>query len=228
MNKVIIPHDSGSWTELPEDAKVCCGAMSPVRRTFCLLVTFDLIFSFILWSRFLVFLLQVLGTGFNARTFIKEAIHYTFSSSLFDTVLCAACRFVLLLLAYALLRIKHPWVVALTTFGTCAFLVTKVFLFDVMSLLYPDPGRRGSLGGQTGLGVPHLQEEHQYYSPVDSREGSDDDEEQHRDFVSVSSRRASVYSLEAHLDSSSLEVFNELILNANATPSWNPTVLECK
>jgi len=26
--------------------------------------------------------------------------------------------------------------------------------------------------------------------------GSDDDEEQHRDFVSVSSRRASVYSLE--------------------------------
>ena len=36
-------------------------------------------------SHFLVFL-QVLGTGFNARTFIKEAIHYTFSSSLFDTV----------------------------------------------------------------------------------------------------------------------------------------------
>ena len=40
---------SGSWTQLPEEAKVCCGVMSPVRRTFCLLVTFDLIFSFIVW-----------------------------------------------------------------------------------------------------------------------------------------------------------------------------------
>ena len=33
---------------------------------------------------------------------------------------------------------------------------------------------------------------------------------------------------QAHLDSSPQEVFDELILNADATPTWNPTVLECK
>ena len=46
---MVVDGGSGSWTELPEDAKVCCGVMSPVRRTFCLLVTFDLIFTFIVW-----------------------------------------------------------------------------------------------------------------------------------------------------------------------------------
>ncbi|KAI0214187.1 StAR-related lipid transfer protein 3 [Lamellibrachia satsuma] len=294
--------------------------MSPVRRTFCLLVTFDLIFTFIVW----VIYVQIVGKGFNAETFIKEAIHYTFPSSLFDTVLCSACRFVPLLLAYALLRIHHPWVVALTTFGTCAFLVTKVFLFDFsqthdnplsymsllvsfiiawietwfldfkvlpreqkarerMSFLHPEQDARLLLGGEAASHVIHHPHDQQYYSPVDSREGSDDDdgEHQYKDFVSVSSRRASVYSLkdpnypqtaqeswdkaweimhtadgwklmngitpeegcvysrsfsgygkifklEAHLDSSPQEVFDELILNADATPTWNPTVLECK
>ena len=39
------------------------------------------------WSCNVVFLLlQIVGKGFNAETFIKEAIHYTFPSSLFDTV----------------------------------------------------------------------------------------------------------------------------------------------
>ena len=37
-----------------------------------------------------------------------------------------------------------------------------------------------------------------------------------------------VTCFQAHLDFSPQEVFNELIVNANATPTWNPTVLECK
>ena len=36
-------------TPVPWDNQACCGIMSPVRRTFCLLVTFDLIFVFTLW-----------------------------------------------------------------------------------------------------------------------------------------------------------------------------------
>lgn len=33
----------------PEKRKVCCGTVSPVRRTFCLVVTFDLIMTCVLW-----------------------------------------------------------------------------------------------------------------------------------------------------------------------------------
>ncbi|XP_076455837.1 stAR-related lipid transfer protein 3-like isoform X2 [Babylonia areolata] len=106
-------------------AAFASGKMSSVRRTFCLFVTFDLGLTFILW----VIYTQLIGdTGWKA--FSRQVENYTFQKSLFDTVMIAAVRFTFLLLAYALFRIRHWWTVAITTFSSSAFLLTKVFLFD--------------------------------------------------------------------------------------------------
>ncbi|XP_035825872.1 uncharacterized protein LOC101862583 [Aplysia californica] len=101
------------------------GRMSSVRRTFCLFVLFDLILMFILW----VIYAQLIGdTGYKA--FEKEVQNYTFASSLFDSVMLSAVRFTFLLLAYALYRSGHWWMVAFTTALTCGVLIAKIFLFD--------------------------------------------------------------------------------------------------
>ncbi|KAK2141332.1 hypothetical protein LSH36_1120g01052 [Paralvinella palmiformis] len=110
---------------VPWDNQACCGIMSPVRRTFCLIVTFDLIFIFTLW----VLYTQIITKDSSWDQFINEVVHYTFKHSLFDTVLCAAWRAVPLLLAYGLFRIRNPSVVAVTTFVTCVFVLSKVFLY---------------------------------------------------------------------------------------------------
>ncbi|KAK1127507.1 hypothetical protein K0M31_004041 [Melipona bicolor] len=62
--------------------------------------------------------------------FINQVVHYHIKTSLFDIVMAAICRFTVLLLFYALLHLDHWIIVALTTATTCAFLITKVFLFD--------------------------------------------------------------------------------------------------
>ncbi|CAG5115492.1 unnamed protein product [Candidula unifasciata] len=101
------------------------GRMSSVRRTFCLFVLFDLILMFILW----VIYTQLIGdTGFTA--FEKQVEKYDFRTSLFDTVMLSAVRFTLLILAYALFRIRHWWMIAISTALSCSFLIVKIFLFD--------------------------------------------------------------------------------------------------
>ncbi|KAH9524307.1 StAR- lipid transfer protein 3 [Bulinus truncatus] len=101
------------------------GRMSTVRRTFCLLVLFDLILTFILW----VIYTQLIGQqGYQA--FDEQVLKYDFKSSLFDSVMLAAYRFTLLLLAYALFRIRHWWMIAVCTATTCAVLIAKIFIFD--------------------------------------------------------------------------------------------------
>ncbi|XP_021369542.1 stAR-related lipid transfer protein 3-like isoform X3 [Mizuhopecten yessoensis] len=102
------------------------GKMSPVRRTFCLFVTFDLILTFILW----VIYTQLIGDSSVWEAFTKQLAGFTIYSSLFDTVMLAAMRFSFLLLGYALFRLDHWWVIALTTFLTCGYLLAKSFLFD--------------------------------------------------------------------------------------------------
>lgn len=99
--------------------------MSPVRRTFCLLVTFDIIFTFILW----VIYTQLKADNIAWAPYVEEVLHYSIKHSMFDIVMAAASRFVLLILAYALFRIQHWWMVAVTTFSTCAFLLAKCFIF---------------------------------------------------------------------------------------------------
>ncbi len=151
------------------------GWMSPVRRFFCLLVTFDVIFTVILW------IITVIVTGRDVKEALKQQVlQYTIYSSMFDCVvrscfsafssygyvytkhrmgvestwselpltffdqiykeiiffigqMAAGCRFVISILFYAILDINHWWPVALTTSGTTAFTLAKVFEYQVRS-----------------------------------------------------------------------------------------------
>ncbi|XP_006819426.1 stAR-related lipid transfer protein 3-like [Saccoglossus kowalevskii] len=98
---------------------------SSVRRLFCLVTLFDLLFIFLLWI-----LHASISTLGLQQEFHCQVINYSFDTSLFDIVLLSAGRAILLLLAYALCKGDHWFMVAITTFITCAFLICKVILFN--------------------------------------------------------------------------------------------------
>ncbi|XP_007465224.1 PREDICTED: stAR-related lipid transfer protein 3 isoform X2 [Lipotes vexillifer] len=76
-------------------------SISDVRRTFCLFVTFDLLFISLLW-------IIELNTNTGIRKNLEqEIIHYSFKTSFFDILVLAAFRFSGLLLGYAVLRLRH-------------------------------------------------------------------------------------------------------------------------
>ncbi|KAI1230348.1 hypothetical protein IHE44_0010316 [Lamprotornis superbus] len=100
-------------------------AISDVRRTFCLFVTFDLLFISLLW-------IIELNTKVGIKENLKdEIINYKFKTSFFDIFLLALFRFVVLLLGYAVVRLRHWWVIAVTTLVSSAFLIVKVILSEV-------------------------------------------------------------------------------------------------
>ncbi|KAF5275047.1 hypothetical protein FQA39_LY06984 [Lamprigera yunnana] len=101
------------------------GSMSNVRRFFCLFVTFDLAFTGLMW------LICIMINGQNISTAIdKEIYHYTIHTSLFDIVVAAVCRFILLLLFYGLCSINHWFIIAISTTATSTFLIAKVFQYN--------------------------------------------------------------------------------------------------
>ncbi|XP_043991250.1 STARD3 N-terminal-like protein [Gambusia affinis] len=102
--------------------------ISDVRRTFCLFVTFDLLFITLLW----IIELNVNG-GVQAQL-EKEVLHYDYHSSFFDIFLLAVFRFAALILAYAICKLRHWWAVAITTAVSCAFLIVKVILSKLLLL----------------------------------------------------------------------------------------------
>ncbi|KAK2111831.1 StAR- lipid transfer protein 3 [Saguinus oedipus] len=100
-------------------------AISDVRRTFCLFVTFDLLFISLLW-------IIELNTNTGIRKNLEqEIIQYNFKTSFFDIFVLAFFRFSGLLLGYAVLRLQHWWVIAVTTLVSSAFLIVKVILSEV-------------------------------------------------------------------------------------------------
>uniref|UniRef100_A0A452USV4 StAR related lipid transfer domain containing 3 n=1 Tax=Ursus maritimus TaxID=29073 RepID=A0A452USV4_URSMA len=102
-------------------------AISDVRRTFCLFVTFDLLFISLLW-------IIELNTNTGIRKNLEqEIIHYNFKTSFFDIFVLAFFRFSGLLLGYAVLRLRHWWVIAVTTLVSSAFLIVKVILSELLS-----------------------------------------------------------------------------------------------
>ncbi|XP_065167926.1 steroidogenic acute regulatory protein-like isoform X1 [Atheta coriaria] len=101
------------------------GRMSNVRRFFCLFVTFDLTFISLMW------LIIIMINGENiVDALTNQVVHYDIHKSLFDIVLLAGCRFILLILFYAICYIHHWIIIALTTTCTCVFLISKVFVYD--------------------------------------------------------------------------------------------------
>ncbi|NXA01108.1 STAR3 protein, partial [Nesospiza acunhae] len=102
-------------------------AISDVRRTFCLFVTFDLLFISLLW-------IIELNTKVGIKENLKdEIINYKFKTSFFDIFLLALFRFVVLLLGYAVMRLRHWWVIAVTTLVSSAFLIVKVILSELLT-----------------------------------------------------------------------------------------------
>ncbi|XP_076864411.1 stAR-related lipid transfer protein 3 [Brachyhypopomus gauderio] len=101
--------------------------ISDVRRTFCLFVTFDLLFVSLLW---------IIELNINKSIWLnleKEVIRYDFKSSFFDIFLLAAFRFLCLQIAYAACKLRHWWVIAITTLVTSAFLIVKVIISDLFT-----------------------------------------------------------------------------------------------
>nr|XP_015811487.2 STARD3 N-terminal-like protein [Nothobranchius furzeri] len=96
--------------------------ISDVRRTFCLFVTFDLLFITLLW------IIELNASGSVQTQLEKEVLHYDFHASFFDIFLLAVFRFAALILAYAICKLRHWWAIAITTTVTCAFLIVKVIL----------------------------------------------------------------------------------------------------
>uniref|UniRef100_A0A3Q3D6T3 StAR related lipid transfer domain containing 3 n=1 Tax=Hippocampus comes TaxID=109280 RepID=A0A3Q3D6T3_HIPCM len=101
--------------------------ISDVRRTFCLFVTFDLLFISLLW----IIELNISSTIWDSLE--KEVIHYNFRSSFFDICLLALFRFLCLQVGYAAFRLRHWWVIAVTTLVTSVFLVVKVIVSNLLS-----------------------------------------------------------------------------------------------
>ncbi|XP_077414772.1 stAR-related lipid transfer protein 3 [Vanacampus margaritifer] len=101
--------------------------ISDVRRTFCLFVTFDLLFISLLW----IIELNISSTIWDSLE--KEVIHYNFRSSFFDIFLLALFRFLCLQVGYAAFRLRHWWVIAVTTLLTSVFLVVKVIVSNLLS-----------------------------------------------------------------------------------------------
>ncbi|KAM6452266.1 stAR-related lipid transfer protein 3 isoform 1-T2 [Liasis olivaceus] len=102
-------------------------AISDVRRTFCLFVTFDLLFISLLW---IIELNTIKSIQVNLK---EEVIHYNFKTSFFDIFLLAFFRFSVLLLGYAVFRLRHWWVIAITTLVSSTFLIVKVIFSDLLN-----------------------------------------------------------------------------------------------
>uniref|UniRef100_A0A8C1V4N6 StAR-related lipid transfer (START) domain containing 3 n=1 Tax=Cyprinus carpio TaxID=7962 RepID=A0A8C1V4N6_CYPCA len=94
-------------------------AFSDVRRTFCLFVTFDLLFITLLW-------IIELNISKSIWTSLEnEVVHYNFKSSFFDIFLLAVFRFLCLQLGYAAFRLRHWWVIAVR--NTSAYRKLTIF-----------------------------------------------------------------------------------------------------
>ncbi|XP_028987226.1 STARD3 N-terminal-like protein isoform X2 [Betta splendens] len=101
--------------------------ISDVRRTFCLFVTFDLLFITLLW------IIELNVNGGIQKQLQQEVLHYDYHASFFDIFLLAVFRFAALILAYAVCRLRHWWAIAVTTAVCCAFLIVKVILSKLLS-----------------------------------------------------------------------------------------------
>ena len=64
------------------------GRMSPVRRFYLLLCTFDLLFTCLLW------IISILVTGKDLYNELDmQVVHYNIKSSMFDTVIASGGRY---------------------------------------------------------------------------------------------------------------------------------------
>ncbi|KAF6299849.1 StAR related lipid transfer domain containing 3 [Rhinolophus ferrumequinum] len=160
--------------------------ISDVRRTFCLFVTFDLLFISLLW-------IIELNTNTGIRKNLEqEIIHYNFKTSFFDIFVLAFFRFSGLLLGYAVLRLRHWWVIALLSKGAFGYLLPIVsfvlawletWFLDFKVLPQEAEEERWYLAAQATVARGPLLfsgalSEGQFYSPPESFAGSDNESDE--------------------------------------------------
>uniref|UniRef100_A0A3B5N0L8 MENTAL domain-containing protein n=1 Tax=Xiphophorus couchianus TaxID=32473 RepID=A0A3B5N0L8_9TELE len=163
--------------------------ISDVRRTFCLFVTFDLLFITLLW----IIELNVSG-GVQAQL-EKEVLHYDYHASFFDIFLLAVFRFAALILAYAICKLRHWWAVALLLQGAFGYLLpivsfilawieTWLLDFKVLPQENEDESRYQSFLDAVERAPPMGPgplSDGQFYSPPESLADSDEDLEDKHD-----------------------------------------------
>ncbi|KAM5273076.1 STARD3 N-terminal-like protein isoform 2-T2 [Ctenodactylus gundi] len=162
--------------------------ISDVRRTFCLFVTFDLLFVTLLW------IIELNVNGGIENTLEKEVVQYDYYSSYFDIFLLAVFRFKVLILAYAVCKLRHWWAIALFSQGAFGYVLPIIsfilawietwFLdFKVLPqeaeeesrlLIVQDASERAAL-------VPAGLSDGQFYSPPESEAGSEEEAEEKQD-----------------------------------------------
>ncbi|XP_031418989.1 STARD3 N-terminal-like protein [Clupea harengus] len=133
MDSRAMPWGMGSASSTPLSAHVESyelaekKCISDVRRTFCLFVTFDLLFVTLLW------IIELNVNGGIQNQLDKEVLHYDYHASFFDIFLLAVFRFASLIMAYAVCKLRHWWAIAISTAVTSAFLIAKVILSKLLS-----------------------------------------------------------------------------------------------
>ncbi|XP_040496625.1 stAR-related lipid transfer protein 3 isoform X2 [Ursus maritimus] len=152
-------------------------AISDVRRTFCLFVTFDLLFISLLW-------IIELNTNTGIRKNLEqEIIHYNFKTSFFDIFVLAFFRFSGLLLGYAVLRLRHWWVIAPVSLSP-SFPPRAGHHAGVQCIPHRQGhSLRGYLAAQAAVARGPLLfsgalSEGQFYSPPESFAGSDNESDE--------------------------------------------------
>ncbi|XP_072322946.1 STARD3 N-terminal-like protein isoform X2 [Scyliorhinus torazame] len=160
--------------------------ISDVRRTFCLFVTFDLLFVGLLW------IIELNVDGGIIHSLESEVVHYDFHKSYFDIFLLAMFRFLTLVIAYALCRLNHWWVIALLVQGTAfayllpiisfilAWIETWFLDFKVLPQELKDENRVFTVSGpseQAPLILPGPLSDGQFYSPPESVADSDEEDD---------------------------------------------------
>ncbi|XP_071027859.1 stAR-related lipid transfer protein 3-like isoform X2 [Oncorhynchus clarkii lewisi] len=154
--------------------------ISDVRRTFCLFVTFDLLFISLLW------IIELNINNSIWQSLELEVVKYNFQSSFFDIFLLALFRFLCLQLGYAALRLRHWWVIAnafgyvlpITSF-VVAWLETWFLDFKVLSIEAGDEraylAAVNAASERASMIYPRAVSEGQFYSPPESLAGSEED-----------------------------------------------------
>ncbi|XP_009583443.1 PREDICTED: MLN64 N-terminal domain homolog isoform X2 [Fulmarus glacialis] len=155
--------------------------ISDVRRTFCLFVTFDLLFITLLW------IIELNVKGGIETTLEKEVLQYDYSSSYFDIFFTTAVTSAFLLAKVIISQLfsqgAFGYVLPIISF-ILAWIETWFLDFKVLPqeaeeenrfLLAQDASERAALLH------PGVLSDGQFYSPPESVAGSDEDSEEKQD-----------------------------------------------